>query len=107
MIAAGHPADMVLNDYTVDELEIFYEAVIRGKADQMVETANTVRVGHHAGKRDWTKFTKQMGNVWKDIENAAGRPIMKTETFFKGLERTAASFREKKSRKEEVKHGTT
>ena len=93
-----------MNDYTVDELQIHYEAAIRFRAEQQVMAATAVRVGNNAGKNDWRLYVKQLQNTWREIELSQGRTIVKADAFFRGLDATIASA---KAKKKGTGHGDT
>ncbi len=73
-------------EYTADELEIHYEALLRRRSKETRHWGLAMRVAQHAGKRGWSKYMKGLDNLWKDIEMAAGRAPIPAGRFFNALE---------------------
>jgi len=73
-------------DYSVDELEIHYEALLRRRSSETQHWGTAMRVAMHAEKRGWGKYTARLKNLWKDIEIAAGRFPQPVHRFFNALE---------------------
>lgn len=74
-----------MHDYTADELEIHYEALLRRRSKETRHWGLAMRVAQHAGKRGWNRYMKQLDNLWKDIEMASGRSPLPAKSFFNAL----------------------
>ena len=73
MLAAGHSAELVLDDYCAEELQVYYEAAIRTNAKQERDLARVIRVANNAKSRDFQKFVKQLEETPKRIDRIMGR----------------------------------
>lgn len=73
-------------EYSVEELEIYYEAILRRRASETRRWGTAMRVATHAGKRGWGSYIRRLENLWKDIEISAGRFPQRVHSFFNALE---------------------
>lgn len=85
LLAAGHPYAVVMEEYSVDELQLHYEALLRRRAKETKRLAMAVRAGSQAGKRGWQEYMKYLDGTWRQIEVAAGRKPHNMGAFFAGL----------------------
>jgi hypothetical protein len=74
----------VFEDYTIDELEIHYEAALRKQSKDTQRHATTVRIAQYASQKSFKEHMKKLDDVWKKIELAAGRSISTASSFFGG-----------------------
>ena len=73
-------------DYSAEELELHYEALLRRRANETRHWGTAMRVATHAGKRGWASYSRRLEHLWKDIEIAAGRFPQPVHRFFNALE---------------------
>ena len=85
LLAAGHSYQAVMEEYCIDELALHYESMVRTSAKQQKRMAIAMRVATQANNKGWKTFMKNLNNVWKDIELAAGRSLSTPNSFFAGL----------------------
>ena len=74
-----------MEEYTVDELQLHYEALLRRRAKETQRFATAARAASQAGKRGWKEFMSYLDGTWRQIEIAAGRKPHNVEAFFHGL----------------------
>jgi len=85
LLAAGHSYQAVMKEYCIDELSLHYEAMVRTSAKEQKRLAIAMRAATQANKKGFQKYMKNLDNIWKDIELAAGRSISTPGSFFAGL----------------------
>jgi len=90
LISAGHDARMVLDDYSEDELQLYWEAVIRHRSKLLVEVAWAVRAAQHANKKDFKSYVKAMEGVGRQLDRALGRSVVTIEDVCKKLDQRKA-----------------
>lgn len=91
LLSAGHSYQAVMEEYCIDELSLHYEAMVRTSAKEQKRLAVAVRAATQSDKKGWQKYMKSLGDIWKDIEFAAGRSISTPGTFFAGLTKVKGS----------------
>jgi hypothetical protein len=74
----------VYENYTIDELEIHYEAALRRQAKETQRQATTIRIAQYASQKHFKEHMRKLDEVWKKIELAAGRSISTASSFFGG-----------------------
>ena len=79
-----------MDDYSEDELQLYWEAVIRHRAKSMVELAWAVRAAHHANKRDFKNYVKAMEGVGLQLDRALGRSVVTIEDVCTKLDQRKA-----------------
>ena len=85
LLAAGHSYAAVMHEYCIDELSLHYESMVRTTSKEQKRFAIAMRNATQADKKGFQKYMKGLGDVWKDIELAAGRSLSTPGTFFAGL----------------------
>lgn len=91
LLSFGHSYEAVMEDYSIDELALHYEAMVRTQAKATKHQATMFRAAMHADKRGWREFRKMLDGVWRDIELAAGRSVSNAGTFFDALDKKLAA----------------
>ena len=91
LLAAGHSYKAVMEDYCIDELSLHYESMVRTSAKEQKRMAIAMRNATQATKKGFQKYMKGLGDVWKDIELAAGRSLITQGGFFAGLTKVKGS----------------
>lgn len=91
LMAAGHSYQAVMEEYCIDELSLHYESMVRTTSKSQKRLAIAMRAATQADKKGFQKFMKNLDNVWRDIELAAGRSLSTPGTFFAGLTKVRGS----------------
>ncbi len=76
--------------FSIDEIMVFYEAVLVLKAKDLAAQTQMVRVANHAGKRTYKKYLKDLDNTRQNVEQALGK-TRGTEAVFKSLNKLIGS----------------
>ncbi len=91
LLDAGHSHEAIWNEYCIEEIELFYESMLRVRAKTLQRDAVTVRAATQANKRGWRDYMKHLSTTWREIEKAAGRTIHNQGAFFRGLQKMKTS----------------
>ncbi len=92
LLAAGHSSEMILDDYTAEELQVHYEAAIRLQSKREMDLARVIRVSNNAKSKDFRKFMKQLEDTPRRIDRAMGRRES-VESIFNKLDQVIAKRR--------------
>ena len=91
LLEAGHSHEALWNDYCIEEIELYYESMLRTRAKTLQRHALAVRAATQANKRGWREYMKHLDTTWREIEKAAGRTIHNQGAFFRGLQKMKKS----------------
>jgi hypothetical protein len=61
LIHRGHKKKDLLNEYTIDQVTLFYKMARKAQKQELADLAYAVRVAFGADQNDWRKFLKAMG----------------------------------------------
>ncbi len=64
---------MVYHDYTLDEMDVHHEAILRREAAEHKSQANIARVAANAKAKQFSKFIKQLEETGNRIDKATGQ----------------------------------
>ena len=76
----------MFDDYSTDELEIHYEAIIRKRARESKQLAMVIRLANNAKARTLAKYFKELDMTGWRIDNEMGRIGMDVGKFFFDLD---------------------
>lgn len=77
----------MFDDYSTDELEVHYEAIIRRRARESKQLAMVIRLGNNAKPRTLKKYFKELDLTGWRIDNEMGRLEMDVGKFFFDLDK--------------------
>jgi len=80
LVESGHSEERVLDEYTIDQAQIYHEACIRAQARRTRELASAIRVAQNADRKLWKKYIEELSSIGKRIDEAAGRVKDKQNT---------------------------
>lgn len=84
-MAAGHAHEAIWDEYTTEEIQQYYEAILRYRAAREIDLSRVIRVSNNAKDSKYRKYIRQLRRTGKDIEKAMGRTVS-VEKFFGALE---------------------
>lgn len=77
-------------DFSIDEIEIHYEAVVRKRARDTKHEAVMIRTAMNANKKGFKKYIKDLDDMWRKIELAQGRALSTPARLFGALDQLGA-----------------
>ena len=82
-----------MDNYTKEELQVHYEAVIRRRASQTKQLSIAVRVANNAKNRSFQKYMKELEQTGWRIDQEMGRTGVDVEGFFFSLDKKLSKGR--------------
>lgn len=96
LLEAGHSIDSILDDYSVEEIEVYYEAELRAQARRMKSLTSAVRMATNADRRAIKSFMEKLDKTAEEIDKVAGRHKQSMESLFGALDSLAVKPRRRK-----------
>lgn len=90
---------MVYDDYTLDELHVHHEAVLRRQADERKEHAVLLRNAANAKARAFKKYLRQLEETGVRIDKATGQFKTTADNLSGDLARLQKTVEEREARK--------
>ena len=87
---------MVYDDYTLDEIDVHHEAILRREADEHKAQANIMRVAANAKAKQFSKFIKQLDETGNRIDKATGKLATTAENLSEDLGAALSTLRKKR-----------
>ncbi len=94
---------MVYHEYTLEELDVHHEAILRREAEENKALANVMRVAQNAKAREYKKFIKQLEETGNRIDKATGQFQTTAKTLSEDLGAALETVRQKKKPKPDNK----
>lgn len=83
----------MLDDYTWEEVQVHYEAAIRGDADARHDKAILIRIAEHGKDRTFKKYLRQLRETGLRIDEGMGRTQMSADAIIAGIDRVLSQRR--------------
>lgn len=99
LLANGHTPEMVYHDYTLDEIDVHHEAILRRHAAEQKAQANVFRVAANAKAKQFAKFTKQLDETGNRIDKATGQFQTTAQNLSEDLGQALTIMRSKRKAK--------
>lgn len=90
---------MVYHDYTLDEIDVHHEAILRREAAEQKAQANIARVAANAKTKQFSKFIKQLDETGNRIDKATGNFQTTADNLSADLGAALDTLRKKRERK--------
>lgn len=60
LIDHGHRYDDIVGKYSIDQIKLFSESVVRSYYRKLLDLTNGIRQAYHAPKNDWQRYFNQL-----------------------------------------------
>ncbi len=94
---------MVYHDYTITEMEVHHEAILRREADEQKAQANLLRTAQNAKAKQYKKFIHALEETGNRIDKATGKFQTTAENLSEDLDSAMKIMRNKKKTKNKTK----